>query len=108
MENYRYKVVIELDNDKIQQKYDLADTYRIVREQFLSKGLLDISDKSQLIFVSKPGDNKAFGSIGAVTNTLYRSWLKPYLKAMEWHDLAKNNAEDLLKTFADCERRIKL
>ena len=108
MENYKYKIVIELNDSKIRidRKYDLEDTYRIVREQFIEKGLNDVSNEKQLIFVSKPEDSNAYGVIGAVTNALYRSWIKPYLKVMEWHDVTKNSVEDLLKTFKACEETV--
>lgn len=99
---YIYKIVVELDDNIIlnEGKYDLDDTYCIVRKAFTDKGLHDVSEDKQLIFISTPEDNDAFG---AVTNALYRSWVKPYLKVMEWHDAG--NIEDLLKTYRACEAK---
>lgn len=70
-----------------------------------TQGLHDVSEGKQLIFISTPEDKDAFGAIGAVTNTLYRCWVKPYLKVMEWHDAGANDVEDLLKTFKACEAK---
>lgn len=105
MEKFIYKVVVELDDNIILSagRHDLDDTYRIVRKMFTDKGLHDVSEGKRLIFISKAGDKDAFGSIGAVTNILYRSWVKPYLKVMEWHDSGDGSVEDLLKTFRACE-----
>lgn len=107
MENYKYKVVVELDDNVIlnAERHDLDDTYRIVRKMFTDKGLHDVSEGRKLIFISKAEDKDAYGAIGAVTNTLYRSWVKPYLKVMEWHDADKDDKEDLLKTFRACEEK---
>lgn len=107
MEKYRYKVVVELDDSIILNagRHDLDDTYRIVRKMFTDKGLQDVSEGKKLIFISKPADKDAHGAIGAVTNSLYRSWVKPYLKVMEWHNADKESVEDLLKTFKECEEK---
>lgn len=105
MNKYIYKVVLELDDNIILNagRHDLDDTYRIVRKMFTDEGLHDVSEGKQLVFISTPEDKDAYGAIGAVTNILYRSWVKPYLKVMEWHDANKCNKEDLLKTFRACE-----
>ncbi|MGN0587544.1 MAG: hypothetical protein ACI4JF_09685, partial [Oscillospiraceae bacterium] len=107
MENYKYKVMVELDDSIILNagRHDLDDTYRIVRKMFTDKGLHDVSEGKKLIFISKPEDKDAYGIIGAVTNTLYRNWVKPYLKVMEWHNADKGSVEDLLKTFKACEEK---
>ena len=107
MENYKYKVVVELDDSVILSlgRHDLEDTYRVVKLMFTEKGLHDVSEGKRLIFISRPGEKDAFGAIGAVTNTLYRCWAKPYLKAMEWHDADDNSIEDLLKTYRECEKK---
>lgn len=107
MENYKYKVVVELDDNVIlnAERHDLDDTYRIVRKMFTDEGLHDVSEGRKLIFISKPEDKDAYGAIGAVTNILYRSWVKPYLKVMEWHDAYNDDKEDLLKTFRACEAK---
>lgn len=107
MNKYIYKVVVELDDNIIlnEGEYDLEDTYRIVRKMFTDKGLHDVSEGKQLIFISTPENKDAYGAIGAVTNTLYRSWVKPYLKVMEWHNASKCSKEDLLKTFRACEAK---
>lgn len=107
MNKYIYKVLVELDDNIIlnEDKYDLDDIYRIVRKAFTDKGLHDVSEGEQLIFISTPKDKDAYGAIGAVTITLYTSWVKPYLKVMEWHDADKDDKEDLLETFKACEAK---
>lgn len=72
---------------------------------FTDKGLHDVSEGKRLIFISTSENKDAHGAIGAVTNTLYRSWVKPYLKVMEWHNADKESKEDLLKTFKVCEAK---
>ncbi|MGN0618651.1 MAG: hypothetical protein ACI4J7_06485, partial [Ruminiclostridium sp.] len=85
MENYKYKVVVELDDSVILSlgRHDLEDTYRVVKLMFTEEGLHDVSERKRLIFISRPGEKDAFGAIGAVTNTLYRCWAKPYLNRAE-------------------------
>ena len=46
MENYIYKVVVELDDSVILSlgRHDLEDTYRVVKQMFTEKGLHDVSE----------------------------------------------------------------
>lgn len=104
---YIYKVVVELDDNIILNagRHDLEDAYRIVRKMFTDEGLHDVSEGKQLVFISTPEDKDAYGAIGAVTINLYTSWVKPYLKVMEWHDADKDDKEDLLETYKTCEAK---
>lgn len=103
MENYLYKITVEIDDDKVKQlnQHDLDGIYRTVRNAFLEQDFRDVSEGKQLAFTITP-QKDAFSDVGLVTTTLYDSWLGQYLKSMMWYkkkDVDKEESEDLLNCF---------
>ena len=99
MEDYVFKVVIEIDEDMVNEvgETDLNTVYDIVRTTYVNHGLHDISDgERQLIFISKDGEDYAYGEIGFAALELYDSWLKKYLKKMDWYDSYDDSIEVML------------
>lgn len=102
MENYAFKIVVEIDEDKVIEvgETDLDTVYGIVRTTYVNHGLHDVSEGDrQLIFISKQGEDDAFGEIGFATLELYDSWLNKYFKKIEWYDFADNSVEDAMVEF---------
>lgn len=106
-EKYEFMVVVELDDEKIlsDEKYDLEDTYRVVKKAFVDEGLIDISEGKRLTFMTKQGDSQGCASVGVVINLLWRSWAKPYLKVMEWHGFDDGTVEDVIAIFRECDKK---
>lgn len=99
MEDYVFKIVVEIDEDKVNEigETDLDTVYGIVRTTYVNHGLHDVSEGGrQLIFISKDGEDYAYVEIGMATFELYDSWLRKYLKKMDWYDSNDDSIEDML------------
>lgn len=107
MENYDYKIVIELDEDKLKSdNYDPNETYEIVRRHFAKERVLhDVSANSkELIFINRENEEDAYGIIASLAIQLYKGWIRPYLKVMNWHlkeseDGSEETVENMLTEF---------
>lgn len=106
MENYLYKITVEIDDDKVKRldKHDLDGVYQTVRGVFLEQDFQDVSEEKQLIFTIM-SHKDAFSNVGIVTNTLYDSWLGIYLKRMDWYDAEEDSVEDVLKEFKEFDTK---
>lgn len=103
MEDYLYKITVEIDDDKVKQlnQHDLDAVYQTVCDTFIQQDFRDVSEGRTLIFTMMPHKD-AFSNVGIVTTTLYDSWLGTYLKSMIWYkkiNSDKEETEDLLKCF---------
>lgn len=99
MEDYVFKIVVEIDEDKVNEigETDLDTVNGIVRTTYVNHGLHDVSEGDrQLIFISKDGEDYAFGEIGFAALELYDSWINQYLKKMDWYDSDDGSIEDML------------
>ncbi len=103
---YKYKAVIELDDEKIHAAHiDVEDTYRIVKKAFTDRGIDDISEGKQLVFAIKTSED--WGMINAVFYLLWKSWARPYLKIMELYDLSNRTVDNIIASFEYADKRIK-
>lgn len=98
-EKIEFKIIIELDDEKLDKdNYDVADTYRIVRKVFdENEDLHPVpNDDGLIIYMSYYGAKDGYSGIGGGGMRLYDSWVRPYIKRMEWHNVMKNSVEDML------------
>ena len=80
--DYLYKLTVEIDDDKVLrlQRHDLGAVYQTVRDAFAGCNFQEQSqDDRELIFTIGEGKD-SFSEVGIVANSLYDSWLGPYLK----------------------------
>lgn len=88
--DYRYKLEIELDDEKIiaDNKYVIESIYDTIRGMFADEGIPEIkTDSHMLVFASNKDDDKEFARFGLVETTLMDSkWFKPYVKKMIWYN----------------------
>ena len=107
--DYLYKLTVEIDDDKVLrlQRHDLGAVYQTAAIEPLTL-LLMVSAKSQddreLIFTIGEGKD-SFSEVGIVANSLYDSWLGPYLKRMEWYDASDDSKEDVLREIGDFDEK---
>lgn len=107
MENYAFKIVVEIDENKVIEvgETDLDTVYSIVRNTYVNHGLHDVSEGDrQLVFISKDDEDYAYGEIGMAALELYDSWLNQYLKRMDWYDSSDDSVEDILVGIQHFER----
>ena len=100
---YLYKLTVEIDDDKVLrlQRHDLGAVYQTVRDAFAGCNFQEQSqDDRELIFTIGEGKD-SFSEVGIVANSLYDSWLGPYLKRMEWYDASDDSKEDGLREIGD-------
>lgn len=103
--DYLYKLTVEIDDDKVLrlQRHDLGAVYQTVRDTFAECNFQEQSqDDRELIFTIGKGKD-SFSEVGIVTNSLYDSWLGPYLKRMEWYDASDDSTEDVLREIGEFE-----
>lgn len=103
--DYLYKLTVEIDDDKVLrlQRHDLGAVYQTVRDTFAECNFQEQSqDDRELIFTIGEGKD-SFSEVGIVTNSLYDSWLGPYLKRMEWYDASDDSTEDVLREIGEFE-----
>lgn len=103
--DYLYKLTVEIDDDKVLrlQRHDLGAVYQTVRDAFAGCNFQKQSqDDRELIFTIGEGKD-SFSEVGIVANSLYDSWLGPYLKRMEWYDASDDSTEDVLREIGDFE-----
>ena len=101
--DYLYKLTVEIDDDKVLrlQRHDLGAVYQTVRDAFAGCNFQEQSqDDRELIFTIGEGKD-SFSEVGIVANSLYDSWLGPYLKRMEWYDASDDSKEDVLREIGD-------
>lgn len=100
MEDYLYKITVEIDDDKVKRlnQHDLDAVYQTVRDAFTEQNFSDVSEGKQLIFTIKQ-DRRAFSAVGLATNSLYDCWMGKYIKRMDWYDAEEDSVEDVLKEF---------
>lgn len=101
--DYLYKLTVEIDDDKVLrlQRHDLRAVYQTVRDTFAGCNFQEQSqDDRELIFTIGEGKD-SFSEVGIVTNSLYDSWLGPYLKRMEWYDASDDSTEDVLREIGE-------
>ncbi len=94
-----FKLVIELDDEKLDRdNWEIEDTYRIVRGIFDKNADLHPvdNDDGEIIYISYYGAKNGYSGIGGGGIRLYDSWLRPYIKRMEWHNLIDGTMEDCL------------
>lgn len=88
--NYRYKVEIELDDEKIIKdgEYELDSIYDSVRQIYAEEGIEELKTNSKVLtFVSKNDDDKEFAKFCAAQNSLLESgWFISAVKRMTWFD----------------------
>lgn len=105
--DYLYKLTVEIDDDKVLrlQRHDLGAVYQTVRDAFAGCNFQEQSqDDRELIFTI--GEEKdSFSEVGIVANSLYDSWLGPYLKRMEWYDASDDSKEDVLREIGDFDEK---
>lgn len=92
-------MIIELDDKKLDKdNYDVEDAYRIVRGIFDKNNDLYPVDScnGQIIYISYYGAKDGYSGIDGGSARLYYSWLRPYIKRMEWHKVMRNSMEDVL------------
>lgn len=101
--DYLYKLTVEIDDDKVLrlQRHDLGAVYQTVRDAFAGCNFQEqFQDDRELIFTIGEGKD-SFSEVGIVANSLYDSWLGPYLKRMEWYDASDDSKEDVLREIGD-------
>lgn len=102
-----YKITVEIDDDKVIrfQQHDLNTVYQSVRKAFQSCNFKEISERDhELVFVIGEGKD-SFSEVEIAANALYDSWLRKYLKKMEWHDASDNSTEYILKEIKDFDTK---
>jgi undecaprenyl-diphosphatase len=93
----KYKLVMELDRDKISADGESIDKVaEAIKGFFTSNEMLDVSENGQLIFVTDPKDLKAFFNLSLATGDVEDSPFYKYLSVMEYHDLVNDDTEDWL------------
>jgi hypothetical protein len=105
--DYLYKLTVEIDDDKVLrlQRHDLGAVYQTVRDAFAGCNFQEQSqDDRELIFTIGEGKD-SFSEVGIVANSLYDSWLGPYLKRMEWYDASDDSKEDVLREIGDFDEK---
>lgn len=105
--DYLYKLTVEIDDDKVLrlQRHDLGAVYQTVRDAFAGCNFQEQSqDDRELIFTIGEGKD-SFSEVGIVANSLYDSWLGPYLKRMEWYDASDDSQEDVLREIGDFDEK---
>lgn len=105
--DYLYKLTVEIDDDKVLrlQRHDLGAVYQTVRDAFAGCNFQEQSqDDRELIFTIGEGKD-SFSEVGIVANSLYDSWLGPYLKRMEWYDASDDSKEDVLREIVDFDEK---
>lgn len=103
-----FKLIIELDDEKLaKDRYSVADTYRIVREVFdKNEDLHPVpNDDGLIIYISYDGAKQGYGGIGGGGARLFRSWLRPYIKRMEWYDYNDDSVENMIEIFEEYEKK---
>ena len=108
--DYLYKLTVEIDDDKVLrlQRHDLGAVYQTVRDAFAGCNFQEQSqDDRELIFTIGEGKD-SFSEVGIVANSLYDSWLGPYLKRMEWYDASDDSKEDVLREIGDFDEEYGL
>lgn len=106
MENYLYKITVEIDDDKVKQlnQHDLEAVYQTVRDAFIEQNFQDVSNGKELIFIIMP-NKRAFSAVGLATNSLYDCWMGKYIKRMDWYDAEDESTEDILKEFKEFDTK---
>lgn len=105
--DYLYKLTVEIDDDKVLrlQRHDLGAVYQTLRDAFAGCNFQEQSqDDRELIFTIGEGKD-SFSEVGIVANSLYDSWLGPYLKRMEWYDASDDSKEDVLREIGDFDEK---
>lgn len=103
--DYRYKIEIELDDEKIisDNKYVIESIYEAIRGMFANEGIQEVkSDSHMLVFASNKTDDKEFARFGAIECSLLESdWFLPYVTRFMWYDklYGRVSQEDIIKVF---------
>lgn len=103
MNNYLYKLEIELDDEKIvkDNKYELSSIYDTVKYYFEQENIQNLkSDEHIMTFISNEHDD--FASFGLIEGEIMtKDWFRPYVKKMIWYNAyhGKNHSEDALMAF---------
>lgn len=101
--NYRYKIEIELDDEKIisDNIYVLESIYENIRKMFADEGINEIVDNSHtLTFTSDGKEKNDWGKMWANLTMLFEEkWFRLYAIKMLWFDNEYGvvNREDVLK-----------
>lgn len=109
MADYRYKVEIKLDDEKIRQekKYDLDSIYNTIRQWFNEKSIDEVaSNNKSLIFTSSRQDDKVYGCFALIKCRLMRcEWFRPYVSKMLWYNTDEGDGfEDVLYEYKQMGR----
>ncbi len=87
---YRYKIEIELDDEKIirEGKYEIADIYATIRSWFAEEDIPEVkNDSHTLTFISARTDRDDFARMGLLEVSLIKvPWFKPYVTKMLWYN----------------------
>lgn len=109
--DYRYKIEIELDDEKIisDNKYVIESIYEAIRGMFSDEGIPEIKNgEHTMTFVSNRYDKDDFAAMALVENTLFDSeWFRPYVKKMIWYNIAygKDYCEDVIKAYSEFDEK---
>lgn len=102
MTDYRFKVEIELDDDKIisENKYDKDGIYDTIRSLFKEKGIAEKPfDGKTMVFYSSRQDEQIYGEFALLKcGLIMADWIRPYIKKMYWYnaDYSDDYCEDVL------------
>ena len=107
MADYRYKVEIELDEDKIlrEHKYDLESIYKTIVLWFTERNIDKFKKKgNELVFSTLREDDKACAdTMLVILNLMEQKWYRPYVLKTYWYstdegeDYYENVIEELAK-----------
>lgn len=101
--DYRYKLEIELDDEKIlaDNKYVIESIYDSIRGMFADEGIPEIKNNTHmLVFASNKTDDKEFARFGLIEGALLESdWFMPYVTRFMWYDTLYGTVsqEDVIK-----------
>lgn len=99
---YRYKLEIELDEDKIisDGKYEIDSIYDTIRSWFKKTEIPEVkNDDHMMTFISDRYDKDDYAEFGLIeTDLMDADWFKPYVKKMLWYNRenGKNHSENII------------
>ncbi|MBO5577417.1 MAG: hypothetical protein J5956_14135 [Ruminococcus sp.] len=103
---YRYKLEIELDEDKIRAdgEYTVEQLRQHIIDSFADVGITNmVEDSKTMIFIDNTYDFDFFARFGLIVSDLYydEPWFCKYAKKVLWYNNGhgKDHCEDVIETF---------